>query len=144
MLLKSKLISWLSYITTKLRTDYYNNQSPVHIYVAKLETKTDLYLYTTAELVSEQFSFQTRTGKALSSLEDFNEVEEWNPCLAGLSTSWEAVKQVFCQSRPFQLVFCPCSVLSLLPNSFSISVCVLPPQFVNGLLIINALFEKLL
>ena len=35
------------------------------------------------------------------------------------------------------------SVLGLLTNSFSISVCVLPPQFVNGLLIINPLFEKL-
>ena len=44
----------------------------------------------------------------------------------------------------FQLVFCPYSVLGLLPNSFSVSVCVLPPQFVNGLLIINPLFEKLL
>ena len=36
-------------------------------------------------------------------------------------------------------------VLSLLsadlPNSFSTSVCVLPPQFVNDLLIINPLFE---
>ena len=32
----------------------------------------------------------------------------------------------------------------LLPNSFSISVCALPPQLVNGLLIINPLFEKLL
>ena len=64
--------------------------------------------------------------------------------LAGISTSSEAVKHVFCRSRPFQLVFCPYSVLGLLPNSFSISVCVLPPQFVNGLLIINSLFEKLL
>ena len=27
MLLNSKLISWVSYTTTKLRTDYYNNQS---------------------------------------------------------------------------------------------------------------------
>ena len=36
------------------------------------------------------------------------------------------------------------SVLGLLPNSFSTSVCVLPPQYVNGLLIINPLFEKLL
>ena len=36
------------------------------------------------------------------------------------------------------------SVPGLLPNSFSISVCVLPPHFVNGLLIINPLFEKLL
>ena len=34
--------------------------------------------------------------------------------------------------------------VDLLLNSFSISVCVLPPQFVNGLLIINPLFEKLL
>ena len=32
----------------------------------------------------------------------------------------------------------------LLPNSFSISVCVLAPQFVYGLLIINPLFENLL
>ena len=36
------------------------------------------------------------------------------------------------------------SMLGLLPNSFSVSVCVLPPQYVNGLLIINPLFEKLL
>ena len=37
--LNSKLITWESYITTKLRTDYYNNQSQVYImYVAKLET----------------------------------------------------------------------------------------------------------
>ena len=36
------------------------------------------------------------------------------------------------------------SQLGLLPNSFSMSVCVLPPQFINGLLIINPLFEKLL
>ena len=43
-----------------------------------------------------------------------------------------------------QLVLCPYSVLGLLPNSFSIPVCVLPPQFVNGLLIINPLCEKLL
>ena len=66
MLLKSKLISWESYITTKLRTDYYNNQSSVHIYVAKLETKkaTNLYLDTTAKLVPEQFSFETKTGKS--------------------------------------------------------------------------------
>ena len=31
------------------------------------------------------------------------------------------------------------SVLGLLPNSFSISVCVLAPQFVNGLLIVNSI-----
>ena len=36
------------------------------------------------------------------------------------------------------------TIAGLLPNSFSIYVCVLPPQFVNGLLIINPLFEKLL
>ena len=53
-------------------------------------------------------------------------------------------KESVCRSRPFQLVFCPYSVLGLLPDSFSVSVCVLPPQFVNGLLIINPLFEKLL
>ena len=64
MLLKEKLISWVSYITTELRTDYYNNQSSVHIYVAKLETKTNLYLDTTAKLVPEQFSFETKTGKS--------------------------------------------------------------------------------
>ena len=45
----------------------------VYIYIAKLETKTNLHLDTTAKLVPEQFSFET---KALSSLEDFNEVEE--------------------------------------------------------------------
>ena len=46
----------------------------------------------------------------------------------------------------FQLVFCSYSILGLLPNSFSISVCVLVvvPQFVYGLLIINPLFENLL
>ena len=34
-----KANTWESYITTKLRTDYHNNQSPVYImYVAKLET----------------------------------------------------------------------------------------------------------
>ena len=34
-----KLILWESYITTKLKTDYYNNQSQVYImYVGKLET----------------------------------------------------------------------------------------------------------
>ena len=53
-------------------------------------------------------------------------------------------KASVCRNRPLQLVFCPYSVLGLLPYSFSISVCVLPPQFVNGLLIINPLFEKLL
>ena len=31
------------------------------------------------------------------------------------------------------------SVLGLLPNSFSISACVLAPQFVNGLLIVNSI-----
>ena len=36
------------------------------------------------------------------------------------------------------------TVLGLLPNSFSIYVCVLPPQFLNGLLIINSFFERLL
>ena len=36
------------------------------------------------------------------------------------------------------------SILGLLPNSFSISACVLAPQFVYGLLIINPLFENLL
>ena len=61
---KSKLISWVSYITTKLRTDYYNNQFSVHTYVAKLETKTNLYLDTTAKLVLEQFSFETKTAKS--------------------------------------------------------------------------------
>ena len=61
---KSKLISWVSYITTKLRTDCYNNQSSVHIYAAKLETKRNLYLDTTAKLVPEQFSFETKTGKS--------------------------------------------------------------------------------
>ena len=64
MLLKEKLISWVSYITTKLRTYYYNDQSSVHIYVAKLETKTNLYLDTTAKLVPEQFSFETKSGKS--------------------------------------------------------------------------------
>ena len=44
------------------------------MYVAKLEIKTNLYLDTTAKLVPEQFSFETK--KALASLEDFNEVEE--------------------------------------------------------------------
>ena len=53
-------------------------------------------------------------------------------------------KAIVLSKSNFQLVFCPYSVLGLLPNSFSISVCVLPPQFVNGLLIINPLFEKLL
>ena len=53
-----------SYITTKLRTDYYNNQSSVHIYVAKLETKTNLYLDTTAKLVPEKFFLGTKTGKS--------------------------------------------------------------------------------
>ena len=34
-LLSSKLLSWESYITVKLRTDYYNNKSQVYImYVA--------------------------------------------------------------------------------------------------------------
>ena len=51
-------------MTTKLRTDYYNNQSSVHIYVAKLETKTNLYLNTAAKLVPEQFSLETKTGKS--------------------------------------------------------------------------------
>ena len=36
------------------------------------------------------------------------------------------------------------NTIGLLPNSFSISVCVLAPQFVYGLLIINPLFENLL
>ena len=72
MLLNSKLISWESYITNKLRTGYYNNQSQVCIMdVAKLETQTNLYLNTTAKIVPENNSFQ-----ALESLEDFNEVEE--------------------------------------------------------------------
>ena len=53
-------------------------------------------------------------------------------------------KAIVLSKSNFQLVFCAYSVLGLLPNSFSISVCVLPPQFVNGLLIINPLFEKLL
>ena len=53
-------------------------------------------------------------------------------------------KAIVLSKSNFQLVFCPYSVLGLLPNSFSISICVLPPQFVNGLLIINPLFEKLL
>ena len=76
MLLNSKLISWESYITTKLRTDHYNNQSQVYImYVAKSEAKTNLYLNTTAKLVPENNSFQLKP-KALESLEDFNEVEE--------------------------------------------------------------------
>ena len=44
----------------------------------------------------------------------------------------------------FQLVFCPYSILGLLPNSFSISVCVLALQFVYGLLTIGPLFENLL
>ena len=39
----------------------------------------------------------------------------------------------------FQLVFCPYSVLGLLSNSFSISVCVLPPEFVNSLLIYQSI-----
>ena len=60
-----------SYITTKLRTDYYNNQSSVHIYVAKLETKTNLYLDTTAKLVPEQFSLETKTGKSFIISERF-------------------------------------------------------------------------
>ena len=53
-------------------------------------------------------------------------------------------KAIVLSKSNFQLVFCPYSVLGLLPNSFTISVCVLPPQFINGLLIINPLFEKLL
>ena len=36
------------------------------------------------------------------------------------------------------------SILDILPNYFSISVCVLAPQFVHGLLIINPLSENLL
>ena len=36
------------------------------------------------------------------------------------------------------------NTMGILPNSFSISVCVLAPQFVHGLLIINPLFEDLL
>ena len=53
---------------------------------------------------------------------------------------------MFCRSRIFQLVFCPYSILSilgLLSDSFTISVCVLAPQFVYGLLIIDPLFENL-
>ena len=130
MLLKSKLISWVSYITTKLRTDYYNNQSSVHIYVAKLETKTNLHLDTTAEIVPEQIFFWNQNWQKLYLL--------WKILMRYLV--WQEYqhleRQVFCRSRPFQLVFCPYSVLGLLPNSFSISVCVLPPQFVNGLSII--------
>ena len=53
-------------------------------------------------------------------------------------------KAIVLSKSNFQLVFCPHSVLGLLSNSFSISVCVLPSQFVNGLLIINPLFAKLL
>ena len=64
------------------------------MYVAKLESKTNLYLDTTAKLVPEQFFLKP---KALASLEDFTEVEERNPCLAGISTSCEAAKQVFCR-----------------------------------------------
>ena len=56
----------------------------------------------------------------------------------------QAVKQMFRRRRPFQLVSSPYSVLGLLPNSFSVFVCVLPLQFVNGLLIINPLFDMLL
>ena len=51
------------------------------MYVAKLETKTNLYLGSTAKLVSEEFP------KAVASLGDFNEAEEGSPCLAGISTS---------------------------------------------------------
>ena len=36
------------------------------------------------------------------------------------------------------------SIPGFLPNSFSISVCVLAPQFVHGLLIVNPFFETLL
>ena len=43
------------------------------MYVAKLETKRNLYLDTTAKLVPENFLLKP---KALASLEDFNEVEE--------------------------------------------------------------------
>ena len=52
----------LYYITTKLRTDYCNNQSYAYImYIAKLETKTNLYLDTTAKLVPEKFSIETKS-----------------------------------------------------------------------------------
>ena len=44
----------------------------------------------------------------------------------------------------FSAALCPYSILGLLPNSFSISVCVLALQFVYGLLIINPLFVNLL
>ena len=86
MLLNSKLISWESYITTKLRTGYYNKSQVYIMDEAKLETQTNLYLNTTAKLVPENNSFQFKP-KALESLEDFNEVEELNPCFAGTSTS---------------------------------------------------------
>ena len=36
------------------------------------------------------------------------------------------------------------SILGFLLNSFSNFVCVLAPQFVHGLLIVNSLFENLL
>ena len=69
-----QLISWLSYITTKLRTDHHNNQCKVHImYVANLETKTDLYPPRQLNLYLKNFLLKP---KALASLEDFNEVEE--------------------------------------------------------------------
>ena len=54
------------------------------MYVAKLETKTNLYLDTTAKLVPEQFSFET---KSFSISGRLNEVNESNPCLVGISTS---------------------------------------------------------
>ena len=44
----------------------------------------------------------------------------------------------------FSVGLWPYSIQGLLPNSFSISVCVLAHQFLHGLLIINPLFENLL
>ena len=49
--------------------------------IAKIETITNLYLDMTAKLVPEKFPFET------ASLENFNEVEECNPCLVGILTS---------------------------------------------------------
>ena len=43
-------------------------------------------------------------------------------------------KEVFCRSRLLQLVCCPYSILGPLPDSFSMSVGVIAPQFVHGLL----------
>ena len=109
------------------------------MYIAELETKRNLYLDTTAKLVPEKFSSETKSSGISESFRGMKSLFGRNiNILRGIKAS------VLSKSTFSDGVLSLYSILGLLPDSFSISVCVLAPQFVNGLLIVNPLFENLL